>query len=88
MKDFLDQELTVGDRVVYGGNLGRCAAVGVGIIVELNNEPPKDEWHEPMMVKVLPERTQQEYTGCNIRIPLEVHKPRWFKFANRMVKIV
>ena len=89
MKDFLGNELAVGDRVVYGGILGRCAAVGVGHIVELNDGPPRDEWHEPNRVKIAPEFTQHEFPGSYCREEeREPHKPRWFKYATRMVKLV
>ena len=90
MKDFLGQDLCVGDRVVYGATLGRCAAVGVGVIVKLNHSPTDDPWNEPMQVQIQPQKTQHEYEGswASEREPNAVHKPRWYKFANRMVKIV
>jgi hypothetical protein len=80
MKDFLGQELSVGDRVVYGASLGKCAAVGVGIVLELKEPPPREPfvYREPMQVYIRPEKTQSSYLSL---------KPRWFKFAERMVKI-
>jgi hypothetical protein len=84
MKDFLGQELSVGDRVVYGASLGRCAAVGVGIVVKLKEpRPDQGPYDEPMQVYVKPEKTQCEFFNKRDT----EHKPRWFKFADRMVKI-
>ena len=39
MKDFLGNEMGVGDFIVYGASLGRCAALSSGIITKLSEEP-------------------------------------------------
>jgi hypothetical protein len=87
LRDLMGQEMKVNDRVVYGASLGRCAAVGVGLVVQLKENTNDEIFHEPMQVLIAPERTQfyDVKNGCEPGWSNNPLKPRWFKFSERMV---
>lgn len=87
MKEYKDKsgrELKVGDYIIYGSLLGRCAGLKYGKILELTKAKEssyRSQYEGPLKLKVVSVDDNWSHRGP------ELCKPGYLEFSERILKI-
>lgn len=84
LKDKAGHELKAGDYIVYGHNLGRCAALRYGMIVDIYE--PKENWRSEKRIHIRVRGVDAEGWSA-AKGPQLLSKDSTLQFGDRVLRI-